>query len=148
MYNYWLSNATEKGALETKAPYIGAEGQFEGHEREWQNANRLPMAYLEYKPVDVEGNLAPPPARNVSSFAGSVDVEMARLSAEDMQETTGIYNSALGARITKRAARPSWRGSVNPIPARSTTSTIWRGRFAMLAGCCVMSFRQSTPRSG
>jgi hypothetical protein len=58
MYNYWMSNATEKGALESKAPYIGAEGQFEGHEHEWRNANRVPMAYLEYKQVELEGNLA------------------------------------------------------------------------------------------
>ena len=105
MYNYWLSNATEKGALETKAPYIGAEGQFEGHEREWQNANRLPLAYLEYKPIDVEGNLAPPPARNTASFAGQVDVEMARLSAEDMQETTGIYNAGLGAESNEKSGK-------------------------------------------
>jgi hypothetical protein len=64
MYNYWVSAATEKGALETKAPYIGAEGQFEGHEQQWRVANKVPFAYLEYKPVDIDGNLAPPPHRS------------------------------------------------------------------------------------
>lgn len=98
MYNYWISSATQKGALETKAPYIGAEGQFEGHEQKWQQANRVPFAYLEYKPIDIDGTLAPPPQRNVSSFAGMADIQMSQIASEDMKDTAGIYNSGLGER--------------------------------------------------
>ena len=105
MYNYWTSTATEKGALETKAPYIGAEGQFEGHESQWRNANRVPYAYLEYKPVDIEGNLAPPPQRTQASFASASDVQMAQLAAEDMKSTVGIYDAGLGAVSNEKSGR-------------------------------------------
>jgi hypothetical protein len=105
MYNYWMSNATEKGALESKAPYIGAEGQFEGHEHEWRNANRVPMAYLEYKQVELEGTLAPPPQRNTASFAGAGDVQMAQLSSDDMKATAGIYNAGLGEKSNERSGK-------------------------------------------
>lgn len=97
MYNYWISTATEKGALETRAPYIGAEGQFEGHEQQWKNANRVPYAYLEYKPVDLDGNLLPAPKKNVASFASAQDVQMAQLASDDMKASVGMYNAGLGA---------------------------------------------------
>ena len=105
MYNYWISTATEKGALETKAPYIGAEGQFEGHESQWKNANRVPFAYLEYKPVDIDGNLAPPPQRNTTSFAGAADVQMAQIASEDMKDTAGVFNAGLGQSGNEKSGR-------------------------------------------
>ena len=105
MYNYWISTATEKGALETKAPYIGAEGQFEGHETQWKNANRVPFAYLEYKPVDIDGNLAPPPQRNTTSFAGAADVQMAQIASEDMKDTAGVFNAGLGQSGNEKSGR-------------------------------------------
>ena len=39
MYNYWVSAETEMIALAPKAPFIGVEGQFKGHEAEWKAAN-------------------------------------------------------------------------------------------------------------
>ena len=105
MYNYWVTNATEKGALESKAPYIGAEGQFEGHEHQWKVANKVPFAYLEYKPVDIDGNLAPPPQRSATTFAGAADIEMAKLAAEDMKSTAGIYDPGLGAQSNEKSGK-------------------------------------------
>ena len=60
MVNYWESARTEAIALAPRAPYIGAEGQFEGHEQEWDQANRRNFAYLQYKMVDVRGVPIPP----------------------------------------------------------------------------------------
>jgi hypothetical protein len=40
MYDYWMTSATEEYALRTKTPFIGAEGQFEGYEAQWAQANR------------------------------------------------------------------------------------------------------------
>jgi len=105
MYNYWISSATEKGALESKAPYVGAEGQFEGHENQWKNANRVPFAYLEYKPVSLEGSLAPPPQRNVATFAGAADIQMSQLASEDMKSVVGIYDAGLGAASNEKSGR-------------------------------------------
>jgi len=43
---------------------MGAEGQFEGHEDEYRDANRKPFPYLEYKVVyDQSGQPLPPPQR-------------------------------------------------------------------------------------
>jgi len=118
MYNYWVTNATEKGALETKAPYIGAVGQFEGQENQWRNANHIPYAYLEYNPVSVDGTMAPPPQRNQAAFSGAVDVQMAQLSSDDMKATTGIYDAALGARSNETSGK-----AINARQRESDTST-------------------------
>ena len=45
-----MTSATEEYALRTKTPFIGAEGQFEGYEAQWSQANRRSFAYLQYKP--------------------------------------------------------------------------------------------------
>ena len=45
-----MTSATEEYALRTKTPFIGAEGQFEGYEAQWAQANRRSFAYLQYKP--------------------------------------------------------------------------------------------------
>jgi hypothetical protein len=64
MYNYWASAETETIALAPRAPFIGVEGQFEGHEAEWRTANVRNHAFLQYKPKSLGGVLAPPPQRN------------------------------------------------------------------------------------
>jgi hypothetical protein len=46
MYNYWMTAATEEVAMRTKTPYIGAEGQFEGYEDDWESANTVSRPYL------------------------------------------------------------------------------------------------------
>ena len=95
-YNYWVSCETEAIALAPKAPWVGAEGQFEGHEEEWSTANRVPHAYLEYKPTSYNGQLVGPPQRNV--FEPPVQaITNARIhSNEDLKGTTGIYDAFLG----------------------------------------------------
>jgi hypothetical protein len=39
MYNFWRTSETEFVALAPKAPWLMAEGQDEGFEEEWNNAN-------------------------------------------------------------------------------------------------------------
>lgn len=103
MYNYWASAETETIALAPRAPFIGAEGQFEGHEHEWKNANRRNYAYLEYRQVDVNGAPAPPPQRQVFE-APIMAISQARAqSADDLKATTGIYDAALGNRSNENS---------------------------------------------
>lgn len=103
MYNYWASSETETIALAPRAPWIGAEGQFEGNEASWKTANRKNHAFLEYKPVSLGGQLVGPPQRNV--FEPPVQaITNARLQAsEDLKATTGIYDAALGARSNEQS---------------------------------------------
>lgn len=98
MYNYWWTAETEMIALAPRVPWIGAEGQISGSADpgSWEKAATENIPYLEYKPVTVDGVLAPPPQRQ--PFAGPpAGVVNARLSArEDMKAATGIYSAGLG----------------------------------------------------
>lgn len=99
MFNYWKSAETEAIALAPRTPFIGAEGQFEGHEGKWANANRRNFAFLEYKPVTLDNNTpAPPPQRNSFEPAVGAITQAAMLASEDLKATTGIYDAALGNR--------------------------------------------------
>lgn len=90
MYNYWVTAFTEAVALAPKAPWVIAEGQDEGYEQEWKNSNRLPMAVIRYKPVDLNGQLAPPPTR-VQPVAMPQGIQQGLTNAgQDMMATTGI----------------------------------------------------------
>lgn len=95
-YNFQNSALTEKLALETKAPYIGVEGSFEGHEAEWALANVRNFPYLEYKPTDLEGRpVAHPPMRSPSG--GGAEIQAIALAINqaksDLRTVTGYYDA-------------------------------------------------------
>lgn len=98
MYNFWMTSATEEVALRPKTPYIGAEGQFEGHEDEWAQANTASFPYLEYKPRALGGQLAPPPTRQPMTDLPVGVLQMAMHANDDIKATTGIFDASLGAR--------------------------------------------------
>ena len=66
MVNYGEVAKIKRLGLAPKAPWVGAEGQFEGRD-EWNDANQKPYSKLEYKPVVIETSqgpvLLPPPQR-------------------------------------------------------------------------------------
>lgn len=97
-YNFWMTAATEEIALRPKTPYIGAEGQFEGHEKEWAQANQSSFPFLEYKPVSLGGMLAPSPQRQPMADLPAGVLRMAMHANEDIKATTGIFDASLGAR--------------------------------------------------
>jgi hypothetical protein len=96
--NFCLSSQMEALDLSTKAPWIGAAGQFDGYEKEWQQSNSRSYAYLEYNQRDADGKDAPPP------FRGTADVPIGainttRLAADaDIDKITGIFDAARGER--------------------------------------------------
>lgn len=98
MYNFWMTSATEEVSLRPKAPFIGAEGQFEGHEKKWSQANKRSFAYLEYKPVTVDGVMAPPPQRSPMADVPAGMLQMALHAADNIKAVTGLFDSSLGAR--------------------------------------------------
>lgn len=63
MYNFWQTSITEGVALAPKAKWLLAEGQDEGHENDWSNANIKSFPLLRYKQTDIDGRPAPPPTR-------------------------------------------------------------------------------------
>ncbi len=96
MYNYWVSSATETIALAPRAPFIGVEGQFEGHEAQWRMANVRSFAYLEYKPTSVAGQPAPPPQRNFAEPPIQAIMVSIGQADNDLKATMGIYDASLG----------------------------------------------------
>jgi hypothetical protein len=98
MYNFWMTSATEEVSLRPKTPFIGAEGQFEGHEEQWGQANSRTFSYLEYKPVTLGGVLAPPPQRSPMADVPAGMLQMAIHASDNIKAVTGLFDSSIGAR--------------------------------------------------
>jgi hypothetical protein len=105
MYNYWSSSATETIALAPRAPWIGYEGQFAGHEKKWAQAATKNFAYLEVRPVTVDGKPAPLPQRNAFEAPIMGMSQMLMMASDDMKATTGIYDAALGNKSNEQTGR-------------------------------------------
>lgn len=65
LYCYYRTCEAELVGMTPKTPFIGYEGQFAGHEEDWQKVSKEPLAYLEAKPVidGVSGGPLPLPQR-------------------------------------------------------------------------------------
>lgn len=90
MKNYWATAKTEMVALAPRAPWVGAEGQFEGHEYEWENAHIKMFSKLEYVPVSLDGHPVPPPQRQPMVGIPEGVVQAEQSSQQDMMATTGV----------------------------------------------------------
>jgi Phage P22-like portal protein len=92
LYCYYRTTEAEIISMTPKTPYIGVEGQFTEHEKEWQQANTTPLAYLQYKAkTNATGEtVLPPPARP----AYSPQIEPMEMGAESARRSimtaTGI----------------------------------------------------------
>ncbi len=97
MYNFARSGVVEQIGLSSKAPWIMAEGQEEGHEEEWRLASTRNQGILRYKPKTVGNQPVGPPIRNV--FEPPIHALSTALaqSDNDLKATTGIYDASLGA---------------------------------------------------
>jgi len=95
LYNFYRSSEAETVMLGTKAPWIGAKGMF--RDARWATANTTPWAYLEYEPLDIAGNPAPPPTRNLFEPPIQALSLGAAQASDDIKATTNIYDAALGS---------------------------------------------------
>lgn len=105
MYNFHMTSATEEVALRPKTPYIGAEGQFDGYEDDWSQANNRSFSYLTYKPVDVNGQPAPPPMRQHMADVPAGALQLAMHASDNIKATTGIFDASLGAQGNETSGR-------------------------------------------
>lgn len=105
MYNYWNSAQTEMIALSPRAPFIGYEGQFEGHEDQWKLANRRNFPYLQTKPMTIGGQPAPHPQRNAVEPPIAALVAAIRQSDNDLKAVTGFYDASLGEQGPESSGR-------------------------------------------
>lgn len=105
MYNYWASAQTEAIALAPKSPFIVAEGQIEGYETFWKNANQEAYSHLPYKPTSINGILVPPPQRQQAEPPVQAMVQALQQAGEDLKNTTGIYDASLGQRSNETSGK-------------------------------------------
>ena len=92
MYNYWSTALTETVALAPKAKWILAEGQDEGHENEWAQANIKAMPVLRYKQTDIDGRPAAPPIRQQPESPPTGAMAAMQSMNLDLQAVIGIYD--------------------------------------------------------
>lgn len=94
--NFFQSAATEAIALAPKAPWVMAEGQNEGYEKMWAQANTANFPTLYYKPKSFEGSPLPPPQRITVEPPIQAMMLMVRQSDADMKNATGLTDPNLG----------------------------------------------------
>jgi len=97
MLNVAASNAIEIASMETKAPYLIAEGQEEGHEKEFLLAAVRQLPYVRYKPTALNGEPLPPPQRTqIDTSRLGPSMMLLGMAREFIQSGTGAFRETLG----------------------------------------------------
>lgn len=95
-FNFAMSQQALHLAIQPRAPWIMAEGQAEGYETLFRDSNRVSHGYLYYKPVTVDGQLAPPPQRQQPSMPDAGWANMSQQLTGLLRSTIGMYQNNLG----------------------------------------------------
>ncbi len=94
--NFMVSKQVEVIGLAPLTPLMVAEGQVEGYEEWYAQANTRTLPYLPYRTKDLEGNQVPPPfpaPRETPIQAVTASVQM---FDEFIKDTTGVPSVTLG----------------------------------------------------
>lgn len=118
MFNYMVSALCEAIGLAPRAPWLIAEGQIEGYEGMWQQANTRNFPYLVYRNVDVEGKPVPLPQRNTAEPVIGAIVEALRDADMNIKATTGRQDPSLGKLSGERSGK-----AINALRAAGEIST-------------------------
>lgn len=105
MINYYRSTEAEIYALQPKAPYIMAEGQVEGYEDQWADANNINYSTLVYKPQTIGGVAVPPPQRSIPMSLPQGAMAMSEIAATDLMDTVGIHQAGLGMKSNESSGK-------------------------------------------
>lgn len=105
LLNYEVSNAVEKDALVTKAPWVGPVGSFRTNQQAWLLANVRNLPYVEYDPISIAGTLAQPPQRNLQSVDLSAAIQLIQLARESIQAGTYTFDESLGRNTRQKSGK-------------------------------------------
>lgn len=98
MLNYWNSARAEIVALQPKAPFIGAVGQFKTYSNLWASANTANLPFLEYDAVTTqEGVPLPAPMRQPPATSSGTLMQESAMAADSIKAALGMYDASLGA---------------------------------------------------
>lgn len=105
MYNFWRTAMTETVAMAPKAKWLMAEGQDEGHESEWAQANVAATAVLRYKQTDTDDREAPIPTRIQPEPPPEGMMVAASAISNDLQAVLGIFDPQTNAKQGVKSGR-------------------------------------------
>jgi hypothetical protein len=92
MANFWFTAYTEAQALAPKNAFVGAFEQFEGFEQYWQTANSRNFPYLPYKPVQLGGQVLPPPQRQAVEPAVQAMAQGVAMAVDHINAISGYHD--------------------------------------------------------
>jgi len=105
LINYSKSRIAETLSTSPISPFMVAEGQITGFEKQWEQLNKINTPFLTYKVIDAAGRPVPPPQRQtfeppIQSLSSFVAQEV-----DDMKATTGIFDASLGNNANETSGR-------------------------------------------
>lgn len=106
MVSYTFSSYIESITVQTKTPYVGAAGQFEGFEDDWVNSNVENAPYLQYNPISIDGTTAlPAPRREPPPMASQGIIQGLVLAKQALKDVTGLGDASLGQKGNETSGR-------------------------------------------
>lgn len=96
MLNFGMTQQAIHLSLTPRAPWVMAEGQNEGYENMWRDANTKNYGALIYKPTSIEGNPTPPPQRTAPSLPDAGWQGWCQMMISMIKSTIGMYEQSLG----------------------------------------------------
>lgn len=104
-FNYWKSAQAETIALAPRAPWVGPKGFMGSGSQKamWQQANRRPVAALEYEAYDNQQRPMAPPQRTMVEPPIMAITQAMVGAVDDLKATTGIYDPSLGNRESSQS---------------------------------------------
>jgi hypothetical protein len=96
LYNFAVTQEAEALITAPKHTWTVAEGQTEGHEKDFEQASRGNIAVLTYKAKTVDGVVVPAPQLNSYEPPIQALTVAIRQADNDLKATSGIYDASLG----------------------------------------------------
>lgn len=118
LYNYTASMIAEVSGLQPKTPFVGAVGQFKTDGANWARANRENIPYLQFDPIDVQGNALPAPRRVEPAPVQTAYMQQLRVIEHDIQTSLGMFKASVGEEQGDQSGR-----AIRALQGQSDTAT-------------------------
>lgn len=105
MYNFYKSQDAELMQQAPKSTWQGAKGSFKGFEQDYDEANMVATARLEYNPIVINGVMAPPPQRVAPPMPSQGYYANITQASDEIKACIGIFDPSLGEQGNEVAAR-------------------------------------------